>query len=454
MKTLLRVIVIGAILLILVFLSIGIVKIVPKALSSLASATVSIGSIFDGGENATSTNNGANGTSNGTVIPNGNGFIVVSSSTQNGTGTTTGNSPWTAGGTNGKATTSLLDLITPKFGTYPTNNYVPTPAGQPTNKEILEAEKKALAEKNGGAYTNTGSTGNTQYASNASRACVAGEQPDLAVSILSRGIISKTTGQYIETNNFTTSDTVSIKFKVENRGLCNTGSWNFRAEMPSNNATDQLRTVSNAGAIPAGRAVTGQANFDSPRAGSSNVVFTVTDNSGRDGNTSNNTATSALVVTNNGTSGNGNNGGNGGVITTGDGRADLSVRILQTGILSYNNQFVPASTVNGTTGAFGGNFRTGDRVAVQFEITNQGRSASGMWNFRAELTGNGYPAKSYNNPQYEASIPAGGRAVYTIAFDNIQIGSNTITIFLDNLNQVNEFNEGNNIGSVGFNVNF
>mgnify|MGYP003450144400 CR=1 FL=1 len=450
MKTLLRVIVIGAILLILVFLSIGIVKIVPKALSSLASATVSIGSIFDGGENATSTNNGTNGT----VIPNGNGFIVVSSSTQNGTGTTTGNSPWTAGGTNGKATTSLLDLITPKFGTYPTNNYVPTPAGQPTNKEILEAEKKAISEKNGGAYTNTSSTGNTQYASNASRACVAGEQPDLAVSILSRGIISKTTGQYIETNNFTTSDTVSIKFKVENRGLCNTGSWNFKAEMPSNNATDQLRTVSNAGVIPAGRAVTGQANFDSPRAGSSNVVFTVIDNSGRDGNTSNNTATSALVVTNNGTSGNGNNGGNGGVITTGDGRADLSVRILQTGILSYNNQFVPASTVNGTTGAFGGNFRTNDRVAVQFEITNQGRSASGMWNFRAELTGNGYPAKSYNNPQYEASIPAGGRAVYTIAFDNIQIGSNTITIFLDSQNQVNEFNEGNNIGSVGFNVNY
>lgn len=441
MKTLLRVIVIGAILLILVFLSIGIVKIVPKALSSLASATVSIGSIFDGGENATSTNS-TNTNSNGTVIPNGNGFIVVSSSTSS--------------GTDSNATTSLLDLITPKFGSYPTNNYVPTPAGKPTNKQILEAERRALAERNAGTNNTNTTSSNGAYTntSNVSRACVAGEQPDLAVSILSRGIISKTTGQYIETNNFTTSDTVSIKFKVENRGLCNTGSWNFKAEMPSNNATDQLRTVSNAGAIPAGRAVTGQANFDSPRSGSSNVVFTVTDTSGRDGNISNNVATSALVVTNNGTGGNGNNGGNGGVIQNGDGRADLSVRILQTGILSYNNQFVPASTVNSTTGAFGGNFRTGDRVAVQFEITNQGRSASGVWNFRAELTGNGFPSKNYENPQYESSIPAGGRAVYTIAFDNMQIGSNTITIFLDHLNQVNEFNEGNNIGNVGFNVNF
>lgn len=437
MKTLLRVIVIGAILLILVFLSIGIVKVVPRALSSLASATVSIGSIFNGGENATSTNAGANGNSNGTVIPNGNGFIVVSSSTQDGTSSNSG-----------KATTSLLDLITPKFGSYPTNNYVPTPAGQPTNKEILEAEKKALQAKNNSS-TNTSTSNNTtgvSYTSNTSRVCVAGEQPDLAVSILSRGIINKSTGQYIETNNFTTSDTVSIKFKVENRGLCNTGSWSFKAEMPSSNTTDQLRTVSNAGSIPAGRAVTGQANFDSPRAGSSNVVFTVVDTSGRDSNTSNNVVTSALQVANTGTS------GNGGVITVGDGRADLSVRILQTGILSSNNQFIPASTVNGTNGAFGGNFRTGDRVAVQFEITNQGRSASGMWNFRAELTD--FPVKSYENPQYEASIPAGGRAVYTIAFDNIRIGSNTITIFLDHLNQVNEFNEGNNIGSVGFNVNF
>lgn len=445
MKTLLRIIVIGAILLILVFLSIGIVKIVPKALSSLASATVSIGSLFGNG-NATSTNSvNTTGNSNGeTILPNGNGFIVVSSSTQTG-------SPWTNSGTNTNATTSLLDLITPKFGTYPSNNYVPTPAGQPTNKEILEAEKKALAEKSGtnntnttganGAYTNTS---NTQYAS---RACVVGAQPDLAVSILSRGIISKTTGQYIETNNFTTSDTVSIKFKIENRGLCSTGTWNFKAEMPSVNAVDQIRTVANVASIPAGSAVSGQANFDSPRAGSSNVIFTVTDTSGRDSNTSNNTAVSALVVTNNGT------GNNGGVPLIGDGRADLSVRILQTGILSYNNQFIPTNTVNGATGTYGGNFRSGDRVAVQFEITNQGQSATGAWNFKADLTGNG-PIKTYNNPQYEASIPAGGRAVYTIAFDNMQIGSNTITIFLDSQNQVNEFNEGNNIGSVGFNVSY
>lgn len=443
MKTLLKVVVIGAILLILVFLSIGIVKIVPKALSSLASATVSIGSIF-GGNNATSTTDGTSG-ANGTetVIPNGNGFIVIGSSTPSGA-----NSSGTS--------TSLLDLITPKFGSYPYNNYVPT-AATSTNSG---------AHTTGNSHANTGATntGTGSYVATRANACVAGAQPDLAVSILSRGVISKTTGQYIETNNFTTGDTVSIKFKVENRGLCPTGTWGFKAEMPSNNAADQVRTVANVASTPAGAAVTGQANFDSPRAGTSNVILTVIDNTGRDANTSNNVAISQMVVTNNGTIIN----GNGGVITQGDGRADLAVRILQTGVLTYNNQFVPTNTVNGanTTGTYGayygnvngGNFRTGDRVAVQFEITNQGQSATGAWNFKADLTGsnNGYggASKTYNNSQYEASIAPGGRAVYTIAFDNMQIGSNTITIYLDNMNQVNEFNENNNIGSVGFNVSY
>ena len=439
MKTLLRIIVIGAILLILVFLSIGIVKIVPKALSSLASATVSIGSLFGGNASSTDVTN-SNG-SNGTVVQNGNGFIVVGTSTDN--GANTGNSNSSIGGTKTASSTCLLDLITPKFGSYPYNNYVPTPAGQ-TSKNGTSTQSGSNSSSNA---SNGGSSARVT-----SRTCVAGEQPDLAVSILSRGIINAS-GQYIETNNFTTGDTVSLKFKIENRGICSTGAWNFKAEMPSTNTVDQVRTVSNVASLPAGSAVTGQANFDSPRSGSSNVVLTVTDTTGRDSNTSNNVATSALSVTNSGTT-NGGNGNNGGVITSGDGRPDLNVRILQTGVLTYNNQFVPMSTINGNNGAFGGNFRSADRVAVQFEIDNQGLSATGAWNFQAQFTGSNYPARIYNNPSYEASIPAGGRAIYTIAFDNIQFGSNSISIFTDNLNQVNEFNEGNNTASVYFNVSY
>jgi hypothetical protein len=446
MKTLLRIVVIGAILLILVFLSIGIVKVVPKALSSLASATVSIGSLFGENGTATSTNaNGVNatGANNGTSAQNNSGFIIVGSSTNS-----TVNANGSPASSNKTGTsTSILDLITPKFGSYPYNNYVPTPAGQSTSTKSQNTNSNSNSS-NGSGNTSTNST------RVASRTCTAGEQPDLVISILSRGIINAN-GQYIETNNFTTGDSVSIKFKIENRGSCSTGTWNFKAEMPSTNSADQLRTVTNVGSLPAGTAITGQANFDSPQAGNSNVILTVTDNSGRDSDTSDNVATSALVVSNTGTNGvinGGNNGNNGGVPTSGDGRPDLTVKILQTGVLSANNQFIPTTTLNGANGAFGGNFRSGDRVAVQFEVDNQGLSATGPWNFQAQLTDS--PTKFYNNPQYEASIAPGGQVIYTIAFDNVRIGSDAISIFVDNLNQVNEFNEGNNTASVNFNVSY
>ncbi len=395
MKTFLRVLIIGAILLILVLLSIGIVRLVPKALSSLASATVSINSLFGGsGSNATST-------TNNTVVPNGNGFIVVGPN-----GTTTGN---VSTNTN-NSTSSVLDILKPNFGKYPLNNYVPT-SGTP-------------------GLPNTTSGSNAT----AAQTCAANGAPNLAVSVIGKGVISN--GQYIETNNFKSNDMVSIKFKVENRGTCPTGKWSLSTSLPSQNATDRQRNVTNVNALPAGAAVTGQANFDNPQPGNVTATFVVTDGSGRDTSSADNTATANLAVTNAGTI-----GGNNGTPIVGDGRPDLIVQVVQVGVLNYNNQFVPV--VNNT---FGPN----DRVAIKFNVINQGQNSTGPWNFRAELSD--YPVRTYNNSQYEAAIPAGGKATYTIAFDNIRAGSNTITLYVDSANQVAEFNESNNIATVNFNV--
>jgi hypothetical protein len=231
---------------------------------------------------------------------------------------------------------------------------------------------------------------------------------------------------------------VSIKFKIENRGTCPTGTWSLVTALPSQNSTDKTRSVTNIASLPAGSAVTGQANFDNPMPGNAVATFTVTDTSGRDSNSGNNTASANLAVVNTGTIGT-----NPTVPVIGNGQPDLMVQVVQTGILTYNNQFV-------TTGT--NTFRTGDRVAVKFNVINQGQTTTGPWNFRAELSD--YPTRVYQNPQYEAGIPAGGKATYTIAFDNIKPGSNTITIFVDSLNQVNEFNESNNVGAVSFNVNY
>lgn len=396
MKNFLRVLIIIAILIILVLLSVGIVRIVPKALSSLASATVSIGSIFSGNDN-TATTTPSTPNQGTTIVPNGNGFIVVGSTTTPSTATS---SP------------SLIDILNPRPN-QGYNNYVPAPGSPSPSYRPIGPSSATL--------------------------CAAGGTPDLAITILSKGVISKTTGQYIETNSFTTGDTVSLRFKAENRGTCPTGIWNLRVQMPSLNAADQLRTVSNIKSIPAGAAVTGQANFDNPQAGNPTVTLTATDSSGRDVNNANNIATIPLTVLNTGT------GSTGGTPIIGDGRADLVVRILQIGTLNQYNQFVPSSY--GTYGSTGAYYQVGQRVAVKFEVVNQGRIATGAWNFRADFSGS-----SYNNPQYEASIPAGGKSTYTIGFNASQSGLNTMNIIVDSLNQVNEYSEGNNTASVSFNV--
>ena len=122
-RTFFRILIIGAIILLLVFLSIGIVRIVPKVVSSLASATVSITSLFGGNASttpATTTNTG---------------FVIVEkTATSTATSTSTVKKPSTNNVTNTGTTY------------YPTTN-----------------------------YTNNGT-------------------PDLAVTVISKGVINSSNG--------------------------------------------------------------------------------------------------------------------------------------------------------------------------------------------------------------------------------------------------------------------
>ncbi len=417
MKNFIKIIIIVAILVILVFLSVGIVRIVPRVVSSLASATVSLGSFFTGGSdsNATSTSSSGNSTNNNgtqtSTSTSGNGFVVI-----NGTSTNSSN----------EDDRSLVNILRP-------NNT----SGQPTQGSNNSNTSNVKNSVNNSA--NAG-TGNVSYVANT---CTNGRVSDLAVRVLSRGVMNKATGQYIETNSFTSADTVIVKFIAENRGSCPTGTWSLRVDMPSQNTADRVRNIVNVASLPAGSTVTGEVNFTTPVVGNSNVTLTVTDNSGRDSNLSNNTVPTSIttIATNTGT--------NPGTPITGDGRPDLAVRILRMGTLGFNNQFVPIAN---TSSNFGGNFRVGERVAVQFEVINQGQTPTGAWTWRADSVA--FQNGSYTNNQYENSIPAGGRLVYTIGFDSQTIGTNNISVTADHLNQVNEFNESNNIAGVSFNVGY
>lgn len=420
MKNFIKIIIIVAILVILVFLSVGIVRIVPRVVSSLASATVSLGSFFTGGnsnDNATSTTSSNNtGTNTGGVqtatSTNGNGFVII-----NGTSTNSGS----------EDERSLVNILRPN-----------STSGQPTQGANNNSNTSNVKNPVNNS-SNTGA-GNVSYVANT---CTNGRVSDLAVRVLSRGVMNRATGQYVETNSFTSSDTVIVKFIAENRGNCPTGTWSLRVDMPSQNTADRVRNIVNVASLPAGSTVTGEVNFTTPVVGNSNVTLTVTDNSGRDSNLSNNTVSTSITTVAS------NTGTNPGTPITGDGRPDLAVRILRMGTLGYNNQFITSAN---TSGSYGGNFRVGERIAMQFEVINQGQNPTGPWTWKADSVV--FQNGSYINNQYENSIPAGGRLVYTIGFDSQTIGTNNISVSVDHLNQVNEFNESNNIAGVSFNVGY
>ena len=368
--TVLRVLVVGGIIAILIFLSIGIVRVIPRAVNALASASVSIGSIFKSSYNGTSTP--ASNNSN-------NGFYV--------TGTTTATTPYVA-----------HTEVTSTASTTEQNNtpYSPTPySPTPTHNTVLNGPS------------------------------------DIAVTIISRGVRDQATGQYVETNTFTTSDTVVVKFKVENRGTGPTGAWNLHVTMPSTNVADQTRTVNGNRSLPAGSTVIGQAVFDSPAYGSNSAVNIAVEQTQKiDTDPSNNTATSILSVS-------GNNGGNINYPGNTGTQADLSGTIMQLGILDNANNFVPTSI-----------FHSNDRIAVQFKVINTGSNASGSWSFRIEMTGN--PLKTYTSN--EQSVPGNSTLTYIVGVSNPQIGYNNLAIILDSGNNVSESNEGNNVLSTNFNV--
>lgn len=372
----LRVLVIGGIVIILIFLSIGIVRIIPRAINALASASVSIGSLFSPSNNATTTNTG---------------FIVSTS-----TPSQSSNNNATSG------TITISDIVRPATSTQPTSSYTPSYSTTPSNTTSP-------------SYSST----NTNYANGT---------PDLAVTIISRGITNRTTGQYIETNNFTVNDTVIVKFKIENRGTAPTGIWNLRVNMPASNSADRTRSSNGNPSIPAGAAVTGQAIFDQPASGS-NTVFNVAvemQNSSRETNQSNNVATTYFNV-----SGYGGNTGNTGY------QPDLNAQIIAVGVLDTYNNFVVTN-----------NPRVYDRVAIKFRVTNNGNPATGSWNFQINF-GNGQTFTSN-----ESGIPGNTSLTYIVGLQNVQQGYNSVNIYLDSGNNVSESNEGNNYISTNFTASY
>jgi hypothetical protein len=166
-----------------------------------------------------------------------------------------------------------------------------------------------------------------------------------------------------------------------------------------------------------------------------------TDNGPSSGTGTSGSGTSGGSSTGTGTSGQTNQGSTSQVLIPAQtvaplyGLPDLAVRILDIGTIDKNsNLYTPNA-----------NIKTTDRVAIRFEIINEGTNITGTWSFNATL-----PIREafqfVSAPQQ--SLRPGDRIQYVLGFDNIaQINVAQITINVDPYNTVMESNEFNNIAS-------
>lgn len=125
-------------------------------------------------------------------------------------------------------------------------------------------------------------------------------------------------------------------------------------------------------------------------------------------------------------------------VPTQTGRPDFAVRIIETGVVDK---------VTGTFTATS-SFRSSDRIAVKFEVRNDGGRDSGSWYFNAVLPT--FPSHIFTSPS-QASLVPGARIEFTLGFDNIAMSVNMSHDFVVNADpgsSIGEASETNNIAKV------
>lgn len=465
LKTSTRIIIIVGIILAIIFLSFIMVRVVPKILTSMTNATVSLtSSLFPSDtQKNISTNTGTN---SGVTFNDANGTSATQNANQQNLNNNASN-----------ATTSSGNFFTNFFGAKKTDT---------TNNSNVNFIVSTSSKSNNNGSNN--SNNNTNQNSNSNQIAYNNSVQrntgiaDLAVQITAIGT-TNSNGVFISKNVFTTSDTVVVKFTVENQGTAPSGAWSMRVNMPSSSINDQVKTIT-ANSIPAGRAVSGQAYFNTPAVGTNQKVTIYVDPSGlvRESNKNNNQASAAMSVTqiNNYPVNNYyNNGYNNNYNCTypytsgvynyncnyNSNLPNLTARFISLGKIDVYNQF--------TQGTY---FKVSDKVAVKFEVTNNSPVYTSSWFWKAQLvspivyntynnyyynsySGSGYTynsdgSRTYNSIVSESGLAPGETRSYTAVFDNIVYGSNYMTITIDSTNSVTESNEGDNVISQSFFVNY
>lgn len=113
--------------------------------------------------------------------------------------------------------------------------------------------------------------------------------------------------------------------------------------------------------------------------------------------------------------------------------ADLTVRIIATGVVDMYGNFVQRAP-----------FSPDEIAAVKFDIGNSGGRATGSWYFTASLPTN--PAYTYQSP-VQASLAPGAHIENILRFRPVAMGGGNVFVSVDPQNVVSESSEGNNTAS-------
>lgn len=250
---------------------------------------------------------------------------------------------------------------------------------------------------------------------------------DLAISLIQASGIQSGNQNIIPLTNIGANDRVMLRFKVSNNGINSTGSWRLRATLPTLVAQDRNYVSPIEPSLSSGESHEMTMIFDSYDNSINQIVISV--ENVNDTNQTNNT----LRIPISGSGSNNNNSNNGGL-------PDLAVKINSVGVLNRNtNQFL-------YTNSYGVN----DTIAVKFDVENLGGQSTGYWNMKIEIpTSNG----TYQTYGPLSPIAPGQKTNFTIGFDNPNGGNQNIIITTDYNNQISEYNNNNNSASQSIYIN-
>ena len=260
---------VGAVVLVvalLLVISFAIVSVVPKAISSLASANLSMSSLFaskpalEASLSSSLIKSGDKTTINFSKTgTNTSGYFSVSYSCDTGAKLNYVNgdtsvamncaSPYPIS-TSGNSIT--ITGVAPQNSTVVTVPITLSFISNGSASSTLEKQVSLAISNTGASATSSASNAvstTTKTTTTSSKNTATGNTEtgvsDLSIRLIDEGITDPTSGQFISTKNFNAGNTVVIKFEIQNVGTKSTGPWSFTTSEPMTNNADNYRSSGN-----------------------------------------------------------------------------------------------------------------------------------------------------------------------------------------------------------------